>query len=143
LPGRISAMFRRRPVQWGLGTAMVLLLGGIFATCATWWIGTYDEFRKAKLVNSVQVGMTESEVESILGGKSKPYQVLGRYVSRPGSRLVYWDRLSEREKPKVLLVEFDRNGRVLHMVVLDGLMAIGPAKQEVSLIGRLHALVGQ
>jgi hypothetical protein len=128
-------MFGRRWVRWGLGVAMVLLLVGI---CAIWWIETSDA-----LISRIQVGMPESEVESILGSKSEPYQVLGRFgTNRPGSRLVFWDHVFWRDESKVLLVELDRNSKVAHMVILEDLMAHGVAKEKASLLDHIRACLG-
>jgi hypothetical protein len=124
------------------GIVILLLMGGI---SLSWWITAYWNYNVSQTIDNIEAGMTENEVESVLGSKGKAYQVLGRYGSRrPGSRLVYWDNLFRGGDlaARTLLVEFNSDSKVANKLVLPYLMADEKAKEIPSPLAKLFAWLG-
>jgi hypothetical protein len=114
--------------------AVVLLVAGLFT--ARWWVEEFDPFTRARF-RSIQVGMAEVDVEAVLG-KGRLFHMVG-WRKGPDSRLVFWT--CQGRGPRVLVVEFDGQGRVVQKATLASIMG-PPVKDEAGLVDRLRAWLG-
>jgi hypothetical protein len=119
---------------WGSAGAVVVLLVLFMADFVASWKVSYEQYYQSKLFSRIAIGMTETEVESILGQKAKPYANLGRLgTKRPGGRMVCWQG---QGSPNALIAVVDVDGRIVDRTLPY------KAKPEETVSDRIHAWLG-